>query len=143
MQKAMEAVEKADTIRMAAEKFSVPRSSLHDCVSGRVQHRKQPGKPPYLTLEEEEVVKFLIKCANIGYPRIRARALALVQQILDKKGIPQMVTFGWWQKFCQRHEVLTLCSAASLSIQRAIASDSDAVKLYLDALEDPLKVMEY
>ena len=144
MQKAMEAVEKADTIRMATEKFSVPRSSLHDRVSGRVQHRKQPGKPPYLTLEEEEeIVKFLIKCANIGYPCIRAQALALVQQILDKKGIPQMVTFGWWQKFCQRHKVLTLRSAASLSVQRAIASDSDAVKLYFDALEDPLKVMEY
>ena len=140
MQKAMEAVEKGDTIRMAAEKFSVPRSSLHDRVSGRVQHGKQPGKPPYLTLEEEEeVVKFLIKCANIGYPRTRAQALALVQQILDKKGIPQMVTFGWWQKFCQRHEVLTLRSAASLSVQRAIASDSDAVKLYFDTLEDTLK----
>ena len=57
MQKAMEAIEKGDTIRMAAEKFSVPQSSLHDRVSGRVQHGKQANKPPYLTLEEEEVVK--------------------------------------------------------------------------------------
>ena len=50
-----------------------------------------------------------------------------------------MVTFGWWQKFCQKHEVVTLRSAASLSVQRAIASDSDAVKLHFDTLEDTLK----
>ena len=140
MQKAMEAVEMGGTIRMAAEKFSVPRSSLHDRVSGRVQHGKQAGKPPYLTLEEEEeVVKFLIKCANIGYPRTRTQALALVQQIIDQKGIPRMITFGWWQRFCQRHEVLVLRSAASLSVQRAMASDPDALKLYFDTLEDTLK----
>ena len=55
----MEAIEKGDAIRMAAEKVSVPRSSLHDRVSGRVQHGKQPSKPPYLTLEEEESSKIL------------------------------------------------------------------------------------
>ena len=43
-----------------------------------IQHGKQADRPPYLTLEEE-VVKFLIKYANIGYPYIRAQDLALVQ----------------------------------------------------------------
>lgn len=65
-------------------------------------------------------MKFLIKCANIGYPHTGAQALAPVQQILDKKGILRMVTVGWWQKFCQTHEVLALPSAASLSVQRAM-----------------------
>ena len=50
-----------------------------------------------------------------------------------------MVMFGWWQKLCQRHEVLALRSGASLSVQRTMASDSDALRLYYDTLEDTLK----
>jgi len=139
MQNAMVAVEKGETIRIAAEKFGVPRSSLHDRVTGKIQHGNQAGRVPYLTKEEEELVKFLIKCADIGYPHTRNQALALVQHIINQKGIQRMVTFGWWQKFCQRHETLSLRSAASLSVQRAMASDPDALKLYYDTLEDTLK----
>jgi len=71
-----------------------------------------------------------MKCADIGYPHTRNQALALVQQIINQKGIQQIVTFGWWQKFNQRHETLSLCFAASLSVQRTMASDLDALKLY-------------
>lgn len=139
MDKAVSAVEKGESVRVAAEKFGVPRSSLHDRVTGKVQ-RDQAGRAPYLTAEEEEeLVKFLIKCSNIGYPHTRAQSLALVQEIVNKKGISRMVTFGWWQKFCQRHEVLSLRSAANISVQRAIATDMDALKLYYDMLEDTLK----
>lgn len=140
MQKAMMEVDKGQTIRKAAEMFGVPRSSLHDCVAGRIQHGSQAGRLPYLTPEEEEeLVQFLIKCADIGYPHTRAQALALAQQIVDQKGIKQIITFGWWQKFCQRHKNLTLRSAANLSIQRAMATDRDALNLYYNMLEDTLK----
>ena len=48
--------------------YGVPRSTLQDRVSGRVELGCKPGKKPYLTIEEEEeVVSFLLKCAKIGY----------------------------------------------------------------------------
>ena len=70
MTKAMSAVEKDGvSIRRASELFGVPKSSLHDRISGKVQHGTNPGKVPYLTpREEEELANFLIKCANMGYP---------------------------------------------------------------------------
>ena len=46
-----------------------------------------------------------------------------------------MTTFGWWQTLCQRHEVLVLRSAASLSVHRAMASDPDILELYFDTLK--------
>ena len=57
------------TIRHAAEKYSVPRSTLGDCASGRVVPRTKSGAPTYLSPEEKELVQFLIGSADIGYPK--------------------------------------------------------------------------
>ena len=55
LQKAVAAVEKEeDSIRRAADKYGLPRSTLHDHVSGKVQYGAKPGRDPYLTAEEEE-----------------------------------------------------------------------------------------
>ena len=54
MEKAVAAVEKGESIRRAAEMFQVPRSTLHDRVSGRVKMDSKPGKTPYLSASEEE-----------------------------------------------------------------------------------------
>ena len=53
MEKAVTAVEKGESVRKSAVKYSVPRSTLHDRVSGKVQLGAQPGKKPYLSLAEE------------------------------------------------------------------------------------------
>ena len=53
MQKAVKAVEEGVSIRVAADKYSVPRSSLHDRVSGKVGFQSHPGPSPYLSFEEE------------------------------------------------------------------------------------------
>ena len=53
-------------MRYAAEKSGVPNSTLHDRVSGKVQHGTISGPDPYLTVEkEEELASFLIKCVSI------------------------------------------------------------------------------
>ena len=44
--------------RSAALKCGVPRSTLHDIVSGKIQHGKKPGTVSYLTIEEEELASF-------------------------------------------------------------------------------------
>ena len=62
MQKAMTAVEREGaSLRQASEMFAIPRSTLHDHVSGRIEHGALPGPNPYLTKEEEkELVSFLV-----------------------------------------------------------------------------------
>ena len=48
------------TVRRAALVYGIPKSTLHDRVSGKVNNEAQVGAPKYLTdEEEEEVVKWL------------------------------------------------------------------------------------
>ena len=112
MQKAIAAVEQGtDSIRRAAEKYGIPRSTLHDHVSGKVDLRAKPGRDPYLSLEEEEeLVSFLLKCAHIGYPHTRKQVMTLVQEFVNDKGINTVISEGWWERFKQRHSKLfTAC----------------------------------
>ena len=45
---AMDAVKKGSSVKKAAEEHAVPRSTLNDRITGRVQHGKKPGPLPYL-----------------------------------------------------------------------------------------------
>ena len=95
MMNAMLAVEKGiPALRHAAELYHIPRSTLHDHVSGKVEFEAQSSPDPYLSVEEEEeLCDFLIQvtaigypCA-IGYPHTKKQVLGLVNQILASKGI--------------------------------------------------------
>ena len=142
MSKAVVAVEQGgDSIRRAADKYGVPRSTLHDHVSGKVEHGAKPGRDAYLSLEEEEeLVSFLVKCARIGYPHTRKQVMALVQEIVSEKGVCTIISEGWWQRFKQRHQNITLGIAAPFSYARAMASDRESLNRYFDLLEDTLIV---
>ena len=56
----------------AAIQYGVPKSTLGDRVSGRVLPGKNSGPPTYLnSLEEKELVQFLLRCCEIGYAKSR------------------------------------------------------------------------
>ena len=100
MEKAIVAVDRGESIRRAAEMFGVPRSTLHDHVSGKVEQYAKQGPKPYLTpQEEDELANFLLRCARIGYPHTRLQVIGIVQEILNSKGIDIVVTNGWWERF--------------------------------------------
>ncbi len=141
MIQAMRAVDKEGmSVRRAAEMFDVPKSSLHDRITGKIQHGTRAGRAPYLTRkEEDELVIFLLKCADMGYPHTIAQILGLVQQTLEYKGIKETVTHGWWQRFCQRHTEISLRTAMPLSMARARATDHNCTEKYYDLLEHTLK----
>lgn len=74
-----------------------------------------------------------------GYPHTITQVLAIVQQIMESKGIDRQVSHGWWQRFCQRHTDISLRTAVSLSLSRAMATDGECLERYCDILEDTLK----
>ncbi len=128
------------TVRQAALYYGVPKSSLGDRVSGRVRPGSVSGPPKYLSSEEEtELVTFLSRCASIGYAKSRKEVLALVQRILDSRGIERTVTNSWWESFCRCHPTLTLRAAIPLSIVRAKATDPEMLSRYFDLLERTLE----
>ena len=128
------------TVREAALKFGVPKSTLGDRISGRVVSGARSGPKSYLNVEEEEeLVRFILRCAVIGYPKSRQDILALVTRMLEKKGFSGCsVTSGWWQSFCRRHPNLTLRTPAPLSKSRHDASDPETVDRYFDLLEQTM-----
>ena len=132
MAKAVEAIQLGKlTLRRAAELYDVPRVTLHDHVTGKVKPDSVSGPGRYWTTqEEEELVNFLFGCTRIGYPCIRPQVLAIVQQYLDRKNSKKIVSSGWWQRFRERHEKITLRSSAPLCQVRAMAMDRDSIDRY-------------
>lgn len=127
-------------IRRAAELFSVPRSTLHDRISGRVPQGSSSGPPRYLlTEEEEELAQFLRSCAEIGFARSRQQVISLVQSVVNKKGLNVRVTSGWWDSFRHRHKDLVLRTAEQLSYVRMLSSAPTILDNYFDLLGDTLE----
>ena len=63
---------------------------------------------PYLSSEEEdEMVSFLNGCLLIGYAHTKKQIVALVQRVVDSKGLNVEVGDGWWKSFMKRHGTLT------------------------------------
>ena len=140
MLNAVVAVDKGLPLRQAAEMYRVPKSTLHDHVSGKVAYGARPGPDPYLSVEEEEeLASFLLQTAKIGYPHTKRQVLELVQQIIDEKGITATVSSGWWERFCSRHPKVTLRAAVPFSLARAMATDSEVINKYFNMLEECLQ----
>ena len=61
------------SVRHAALMYSVPKSTLGDCLSGHVQPGAISGPRRYLSYTEEvELAKFLFRCGAIGYARSKS-----------------------------------------------------------------------
>ena len=127
------------SVRRAALEYNVPKSSLADRVSGRIIPGAKSGPPTYLNHSEEgELVQFLTRCAAIGYGKSRKEVIAIVQRVLDSKGMHKTVSNGWWESFCRRHPHVSLRSSAPLSLVRAQASNPETLSRYFDLLERTL-----
>ena len=140
MEKATEAVSQGKvSVRRAALQFNVPKSTLGDRVSGRVQAGTVSGPAKYLTdTEEENLATFLSRCGVIGYARSKAEVLSLVQRILESRGKHVSVSHGWWASFQRRHPELVLRNPAPLSQARSKATDPEMLGRYFDLLEETL-----
>lgn len=129
------------SLRQAAEAFEVPKSTLHDWITGKVPFDKKSGPEKYLTdVEQAELVNFLIECARVGYARSRKDVLSLVQMVLKAKGKDVILSGGWWQSFKKRHLEITLRSAEPLAYAHAIASNPAVLDTTI-SLNIPLLIM--
>ena len=97
-------------VNRAADQYArVPRSTLKDRVSAK--HRTRSGPQPYLSYkEEEELVTYLVKGAEFGYPKTKDEVIGIVRQALHKKkGADFANEFrgrGWWERFVDRWPTL-------------------------------------
>ena len=83
------------SVQRAAEEYNIPKSTLHDCLSGKVMFGSvsRPTKYPS-DVEEKELVQFLLGCLSIGFAKSRNQILAIAQSVVHQKGINVTVTNG-------------------------------------------------
>jgi hypothetical protein len=108
------------------------------------KHGTRSGPQPYLSYEEEEeLVTYLVKCAEIGYPKTKDEVIGIVRQALHKKkGVEFANEFrgrGWWERFMDRWPTLSLRKGDALSVSRAQALTADNLKKYYDLLKTTLE----
>ena len=73
-------------INKAADEFDVLRTTLKDRLSGKVVHGAKSGPSPYLSgIEVDELVKFLLTCADIGLTKTRNEVISIVRKAVIKK----------------------------------------------------------
>ena len=127
------------TVRRAALEHNVPKSTLHDRVSGKVLPGAVGGAPRYLNDEEkEELVKWLEGCAEVGCAKSVREVRAIVGAIVGKKHNAEcpVVSHGWWDRFRARHPHLRLRAGESLAYVRATCTNRVILDKYFDMLED-------
>ena len=140
----MEAVKSGQSVFRAAVNYGVPKSTLHDRISGRSIHGKKPGPEPYLTLTEEKSLSdFLKEVASVGYGKSRSDIMRITEQVLkDKgkapKGKSSKVTSGWLKRFLERSPELTLRRGDATANVRMDCCNDDMLKQYFDLLNKAL-----
>ena len=108
---AMNAVRKGCSVNRAAVEHRVPRTTLQDRISGKVQHGIRPGPKPYLNkLEEGNLVEFLEVVSGVGYGKTRKQVMNIVESTARDKGIlkKQKISDGWFQRFIEWQPKFTL-----------------------------------
>ena len=128
------------SVRQSSTEYNVPKSTLHDRITGRVAFGSHSGPTRYLSeAEEKELVVFLLGCASLGYPRSCKEIIGLVQKVMFEKGQKVKVTTGWWNSFRKRHPNLTLRNPEPLAHARAVCCSDDVINRYFDLFEQTLE----
>ena len=127
------------SLRRAALLYGVPRSTLSDHITGKILPGAHSGPKSYLSTDEEaELAKFLVRCSMMGYSKSKSEVIALIQRVVNRKGLQVNVTHGWWDSFRKRHPELTLRVPTPLSQARSQATDVEVLSHYFDLLEETI-----
>ena len=60
--------------------------------------RVKPGVTSVIALHKEDLVKFLLTSADVGYGHTKKDVLDIVSRMLARRGEDRVVTNGWWNK---------------------------------------------
>ena len=119
------------SVREAASKWDVPKSSLHDRLSGKVEYDRRSGPPSILTKSEEvRLAEWLVERAQRGFGHTKDGLLDLVKKLVDKDKCTTPFKNNrpgnkWYRSFIARNANIRLRNARPLDKKRAKISAAD------------------
>ena len=128
-------------VSRAANKYGVPKSTLHDRISGKVCHGDKPGPKQLLSpAEEEEFSNFLIEVAQVGYGKTRKEVRSIAGRVAVDKGRKDkpIVSHGWFQRFLQRQSHLSYHKGDPTANVRMNCLTKGVISDYFDLLNEVL-----
>lgn len=139
MEAAMSAVANGMSKRAAAQQFNVPRSTLLDRLSGRVEHGSRSRPETFLTASQEnQLAAYLIETNKQGYVKSKEIILFMATSIAKKNG--KVIKGGslskkWWSGFLKRHPQLSMRSTENFGVVRTLVTRSTIEVFYSRLLE--------
>ena len=115
-------------------KYGIPRSSLHDHISGK-STKRYGGPPTVLTKAmEKEIATTCVVLQELGFPLTKELVGVIIRDLLTdmgqqspfKDGIPGR---DWWERFLSRWPILSLRKPQHLPKSRALGA-TPAVRNY-------------
>ena len=129
------------SLSLAAKVHNVPRSTLHDRISGRVLHGHRPGPKPYLSnAEENEFEIFLVDVPKAGYGKTRQQVCNIAEMTAHDKGkvTSPVVSYGWFRRFLQRQPHLSYQRGDPTANVRMNCLTKEVITDYFELLKEEL-----
>lgn len=137
---AVEAVRAGSSVREAAAKYGVPKSTLGDRISGRIDVEARPGRAPVIPKDiEDAMVSKAMSRADQGFGLSKRTMIARAGTLCKTMGFRNNFTNGvpgkaWWAGLKSRHPALTLRRPEKLSTTRSRAMNPTVVGAYFKDL---------
>jgi hypothetical protein len=134
MDKAIQAVKSGMSVKVAAARYQVPRTTLGDRAKGRT--KAMLGRPTQLTVEEERILaERAILLGTWGFPLNFRDFRELVKSYLDAPGRTTMFKDNFPTKkfvigFLARHKELSFRKANNIKRSRALVSREEVQELF-------------
>lgn len=125
-------------IRRAAERFSVPYSTLHGRLRGSGTRGQGQVKMQALTpIEEKAIVRWCSQLDEWGHPARLPLVKAMAEAILQRREKERRIGKHWLSRFLKRQPELASKVSTRLDRQRAFASDPRVISDYFQKVPPP------
>ena len=147
MLEAVEAISAWAPVREAAARYGVPKSTLGDRISGRIDVDARPGKVPVILKEaEDSMISKVMSRADQGLGLSKRTMIARAGTLCRTVGLKNNFTNGkpgkaWWAGLKARHPEMTLRRPEKLSTTRSRAMNPTVVGAYFKDLHSHVSSM--
>lgn len=157
LEECLKAVSDGMPIKTASRKFGVPRSTLQFRLKHPDCKKNGVGPAPIIAEEEPQLVEWILRCAEKGFPLNKHNILRSVQEFLNQS--PRRNPFpnnlpgeGWYKAFLKRNPCINRKTNEAVPDANECGGESDikrwftTIKKYLasnglmDILQDPSRV---